>query len=116
MVTSTSSVVFSTISASRIILFSLVLNNSVIGRNSRCVLKNKYKLNWRISFNFLFSIRMSMMNEPLLMDLPKAIEMLRVSQGFPPLSESQVKMFEPMVMKFNSVNQLPTGTGKGRFQ
>ena len=56
------------------------------------------------------------MNEPLLRDLSEAIEMLRVSQGFHPVSECQVKMFEFMVTKCNSANQLPTGTGKGRFQ
>ena len=51
-------------------------------------------------------------NEELLRDLPEAIELLRNSQSFPPLSECQVKMFEFMVMQCNSANQLPTGSGK----
>ena len=48
----------------------------------------------------------------LLRNLPEAIEIVRNYQKFPPLSQYQKKMFEFMVMKFNSANQLPTGSGK----
>ena len=48
----------------------------------------------------------------LLSDLPQAIELLRNYQGFPVLSEYQLKMFEFMVTKHNSASQLPTGSGK----
>ena len=50
--------------------------------------------------------------EDALRDLPEAIELLRNSQGFPPLSACQLKMFEFMVMQVNSANQLATGSGK----
>ena len=51
-------------------------------------------------------------NEDLLRDLPEAIELLRNSQGFPPLSECQIRMFEFMVTQSNSASQLATGSGK----
>ena len=52
------------------------------------------------------------MEDPLLSDIPKAIEVLRSSQGFPPLATTQIKMIECMVMGWNSAHQLPTGSGK----
>ena len=48
----------------------------------------------------------------LLDDLPRAIDILTHRQGFPNLSDSQVKTFEFMVKGLNSINQLPTGSGK----
>ena len=52
------------------------------------------------------------LSKDLLRNLPEAIEIVRNYQKFPPLSKYQKKMFEFMVMKFNSANQLPTGSGK----
>ena len=52
------------------------------------------------------------MEDSLLSDIPKAIEVLRSSQGFPPLATTQIKMIECMVMGWNSAHQLPTGSGK----
>ena len=51
------------------------------------------------------------MNE-LLRDLPEAIDILRKSQKFPPLTETQLRMIELMVGNHNSAHQLPTGSGK----
>ena len=52
------------------------------------------------------------LDQKLLDDLPDAIEALRLVQGFHPLTEYQIKMFEFMVTKHNSASQLPTGSGK----
>ena len=48
----------------------------------------------------------------VLSDLRGALEILRHSQDFPPLTDSQIQMFEFMVTNHNSVSQLATGQGK----
>ena len=45
----------------------------------------------------------------VLSDLRGALEILRHSQDFPPLTDSQIQMFEFMVTNHNSVSQLATG-------
>ena len=45
-------------------------------------------------------------------DVRKAIELLRVQQKHPELSESQIAVVTTLVEGKNSINQLPTGTGK----
>ena len=41
-----------------------------------------------------------------------AIEIVRLRQGHPPLTDWQINMVEMLVNQKNSVNQLPTGSGK----
>ena len=48
----------------------------------------------------------------VLSDLRGPLEILRHSQGFPPLTVCQEQMFEFMVTNHNSVSQLATGQGK----
>ena len=54
----------------------------------------------------------SLSTDLLLSDIPKAIEVLRNYQKFPPLAMTQIKMIECMVMGWNSAHQIPTGSGK----
>ena len=45
-------------------------------------------------------------------DIRKAIELLRVQQNHPELSESQIAVVTTLIEGKNSINQLPTGSGK----